>query len=157
MQKPKKRQKQKSLFYEVDHVGNIIPNKRTRPHGRAILGIVFKDICSAASEGSSSWNLGEYAVSTRSDLRSTAEQQRGRHKAFVRYWTAMLTALGWGDRLVRAGRSAGAAVNALVGVDHVGRTLADSLGGASILAATARNALVGSNLVSHFRFSFFVV
>ena len=27
-----KRQKQKSLFYEVDHVANIIPNKRTRPH-----------------------------------------------------------------------------------------------------------------------------
>ena len=69
----------------------------------------------------------------------------------------MLTALGRGDRLVRAGRSAGAAVNALVSVDHVGRTLADSLGGASILAATARNALVGSNLVSHFCFSFFVV
>jgi hypothetical protein len=66
-------------------------------------------------------------------------------------------ALGRGNRLVRAGRGAGTAVNALVGVDHVGRTLADSLGGASILAATARNALVGSNLMSHFLFSFFVV
>ena len=82
-----KRQKQKSLFYEVDHVANIIPNKRTHPHGRAILGIVFKDICSAASEGSSSGTLGEYAVSPRSGLRSTAEQQRERHRAFGRYRT----------------------------------------------------------------------
>ena len=88
---------------------------------------------------------------------SLVQQASNPQLAFIRYWTAMLTALGWGDRLVRAGRSAGAAVNALVGVDHVGRTLADSLGGASILAATARNALVSSNLVSHFCFSFFVV
>ena len=30
--------------------------------------------CSATAEGSSSWTLGEYAVSIRSDLRSAAEQ-----------------------------------------------------------------------------------
>ena len=60
-----------------------------------------------------------------------------------------------GNRFVRARRRAGAAVNALVGVDRVGGTLGNSLGRAGVLAAAAANALVSVNLVSQFRISLF--
>lgn len=62
-----------------------------------------------------------------------------------------------GNRLVRAHTGARAAINALVGIDHVGSSLADRLGRAGILAASACNALFRINLVSHFDYSFFVV
>jgi hypothetical protein len=55
-----------------------------------------------------------------------------------------------GNSFARALSRAGTAVDALLGIDGVGGTLEDSFGGASILAAAATNALVSSNLVSHF-------
>jgi hypothetical protein len=58
------------------------------------------------------------------------------------------------DRFSRALGRARAAVHALIGIDRVGAAFKDRLRRARFLAATAANALVRFNLVSHFQFSF---